>query len=246
MGCSYLVPSSTSDMECNIFANKSSVILHWLLLTSVEKKTFSIREVATKLILSVGLVQKVFSMLVQKGILQTDGYRTSKRFMLKNPFLLLELWKDYYDITEKCKIFSYRSAIQDPKEIFQILTENNLQKNLTLTLHAGADANGYKNSNLNTLEFYLLDENLRKKIEKILLLEPQEKGYEIILIDPYYKELIKRFSQNIEIEKNINFLCSPILLLYLDLYHFPLRGNEQAQFLLQKNKMLQEIFKKRN
>jgi len=156
MGCSYLFSSNASDMECNIFANKSSVILHWLLLASVDEKIFSIREVVTKLILSVGLVQKVFSMLVQKEILQTDGFRISKRFMLKNPSLLLELWKDYYDITEKCKIFSYRSAIQDPKEIFQILTENNLQKNLSLTLHVGADAYGCKNSNLNTLEFYLL------------------------------------------------------------------------------------------
>ncbi|KKL90431.1 hypothetical protein LCGC14_1904820, partial [marine sediment metagenome] len=48
---------------------------------------------------------------------------------------------------------------------------------VVLALHTATDAYGYKNTNLNTIELYILNADLRLKIEEKLLLEPQEKGY---------------------------------------------------------------------
>jgi hypothetical protein len=58
----------------------------------------------------------------------------------------------------------------------------------------------------------------------------KEKGYEVLLIEPYYKMLLK---QNRKDDKEIGI--SPLLLTFLDLYHFPLRGQEQAEFIAQRN-----------
>ncbi len=96
---------------------------------------------------------------------------------------------------------------------------------MALALHSSAEALGLKNTNLNTLELYMLDPSIRSKLEETLQLEPQERGYEVLLIEPYYKGLL---NQGMEVHKNIK-IC-PLLLTFLDLYHFPLRGQEQAEF----------------
>ena len=82
------------------------------------------------------------------------------------------------------------------------------------------------------------------KEEKKLLLEPREKGYEILLIEPYYKSILD-FCESYNYNKRINLLCSPIFLTYLDLYHFPLRGKEQSQFIFQRDKIFKKIYKSR-
>lgn len=238
---SFLLPSNISDIDRNIFANKSSLILYWLFREGIEKKEFSIREVAKKCNLSVGLVQRVFKILIIKGFLATKGLRTSKKFIFKNPKTLLESWLDNYNIAEKCKMRTYRSAFQDKKKIFQVLIKNNLQNNMVLALHSAAEAYGYKHTNLNTIEFYVLQCDYRSKIEEKLELEPQEKGYNILLIEPYYKSILDCFSLPSK-TLNKNLLCSPLLLTYLDLYHFPLRGKEQAQFMAERIESLKIIY----
>ncbi|KKK49953.1 hypothetical protein LCGC14_3129890, partial [marine sediment metagenome] len=55
---SFLISSNSSEIDRNIFANKSSLILHWLLVIGIEKEQFSIREVAKECNLSLGLVQR--------------------------------------------------------------------------------------------------------------------------------------------------------------------------------------------
>jgi hypothetical protein len=75
-------------------------------------------------------------------------------------------------------------------------------------------------------------------LENALQLEPQERGYEVLLIEPYYKVLIKQDKQD---GKEIG-IC-PLLLAFLDLYHFPLRGQEQAEFIAQRAPEMKRIYK---
>lgn len=242
---SFLISSNSSEIDRNIFANKSSLILYWLLLVGIDKEKFSIREVAKECNLSLGLVQRVFKILIQKGYLFSKGLRTSKKFILKNPEALLKSWLDNYNIIEKCKMRTYRTAFQNNEQIFQALIKNNLEKKVILALHSAAEAYGYKNTNLNTFELYILQSDLRLKIEEKLLLEPQEKGYNILLIEPYYKSILNLFSQSCKLFQKRNLLCSPILLTYLDLYNFPLRGKEQAEFMAERIINLKKISKKK-
>jgi hypothetical protein len=234
----FLVSSNEDSAEGNVYADKSSLVLDWLLREGLSRESFSLREVVKEVGVSLGLVQRVFNILVLKGFLQVEGVRTAKRFSFKKPKELLESWLDQYNIVKKCKIRTYTSALSGKPEWFRALKQSRLDQNVILALHSAAEAHGYKNTNLKGLELYVLDSSLRAKLESALQLEPQERGYEVLLIEPYYKSLIK---QNMKGGKDI---CEcPLLLAFLDLYHFPLRGQEQAEFIAQRAPEIKRIYK---
>ena len=224
-------------IEGNIFADRSALILEWLLRVGIDKEEFSLREVAKDIDVSVGLVQRVFGLLVVMGLLNTEGMRTAKRFSFKKSGQLLKSWIQQYNIVKKCKMWTYRSGFQGKAGLLEALKKSNLSQKVELALHSAADAHGCKNTNLDTLELYLLDPAVRLKLEDILQLEPQERGYEVLLIEPYYKSLV-----NLGKSTGKNLRVCPALLTFLDLYHFPLRGQEQAEFLAERFPELKRIY----
>jgi hypothetical protein len=234
----FLVSSNEASAEGNVYADKSSLVLDWLLRIGLSKESFSLRKVAKETGVSLGLVQRVFNILVLKGLLQVEGVRTSKRFSFNKPKELLESWLEHYSIVKKCKIRTYASALSGKSEWFKALKKFGLGSNVILALHSAAEALGLKNTNLEGLELYILDPSIRAKLESALQLEPQERGYEVLLIEPYYKMLLK---QNRKDGKEIG-IC-PLLLTFLDLYHFPLRGQEQAEFIAGRAPELKRIYK---
>ena len=234
----FLIGSNEKPVEGNIYSDKSAVVLDWLLREAINGQELSIRNVAKESRVSLGSVQRVFEVLVLKGILQIEGIRTGKKFFLKNPKRLLESWLEHYSIVKKCKMRTYRSGFQDKAELLEALKKSNLSKKVALALHSAVEEYGCKNTNLNALELYLLDPLVRPQLEKKLLLEPQEKGYEVLLIEPYYKSLLNMACSQ---GKDIN-ASSPILT-FLDLYHFPLRGQEQAEFMAERISELKQIYK---
>ena len=64
--------------------------------------------------------------------------------------------------------------VSDKSELLETLKKSNLNNKVALALHSAAEAHGYKNTNLNTLELYLLDPLERPQFEKKQLLEPQD------------------------------------------------------------------------
>ena len=234
----FLSISNEHPPEGNVYADKSSLVLDWLLREGLSRESFSLREVARDARVSLGLVQRIFNILVLKGLLQVEGIRTAKRFSFNNPKKLIESWLEHYSIVKKCKIRTYRSALLGKSEWVKALKKSGLGSDVILALHSAAEAHGYKNTNLTGLELYVLDPATRVKLESALQLEPQERGYEVLLIEPYYKMLIKQNKTN---GKEIG-LC-PLFLTFLDLYHFPLRGQEQAEFMVERAPELKRIYK---
>ncbi|MBN9376769.1 MAG: hypothetical protein BGO14_00170 [Chlamydiales bacterium 38-26] len=234
----FLIGSNEKPTEGNIYSDKSALILDWLLREGIKNEDLSLRNVSKETGVSLGLVQRVFEVLVLKGILQTEGVRTAKKFFLKDPKRLLENWLEYYSIVKKSKMRTYRSGFQNKEELLEAFKKSNLNKKVALALHSAAEAYGYKNTNLNTLELYLLDPLIRPQLEKKLLLEPQEKGYEVLLIEPYYKSLLRAACNSCQ-----DISTSPLILTFLDLYHFPLRGQEQAEFMAERLQELKRIYK---
>ena len=223
MGKNYLIGSNEKPAKADIFANRSALVIYWLLTQGIEKDSFSIREVSSATGVSLGQVHKVFNQLILNGFLYSDGFRTSKQFFLKNPPKLLSAWANHYNITQKCTFYTYSTPFSTREHMLTALKRANLSP--TLALHSAAE---HKNTNLETLEIYLSSPTERQALEKALDLEPQERGYQVLLILPYYKSLL---SSNI----------SPPLLTYLDLLHFPLRGTEQASHLASKKSSLRRI-----
>lgn len=234
----FLVGSNEKPVEGNIYSDKSALVLDWLLREGLNGQELSVRNVAKEAGVSLGSVQRVFAVLVLKGILLTAGVRTAKKFFLKNPKRLLESWVEHYSIVKKCKMRTYSSGYQGREELLEVLKKSNLNKKVVLALHSASEAFGCKNTNLNTLELYLLEPLIRPQLEKKLLLEPQEKGYEVLLIEPYYKGLLKN-----SISHNQPINSSPPFLTFLDLYHFPLRGQEQAEFIAERLPEIKRIYK---
>jgi hypothetical protein len=233
----FLLGSNKLPVEGNIYADRSSLILDWLLRVGIQREGISLREVATSLDVSVGLVQKVFAILVLKGLLHTEGVRTAKRFFFKKSNMLLKSWLENYNIVKKCKMLSYRSGLQK-EDFFAALRKSNLSPQVALALHSAAEAYGCKNTNLDTFELYVLDFAIKPKLEDLLQLEPQERGYEVLLIQPYYKSLL---TLGVNYVNNLK-VASP-LLTFLDLYHFPLRGQEQAEFMADHIPELKRVYK---
>jgi hypothetical protein len=223
----------------NIYANKSSLILDWLLTVGIDKGNFSLRDVSKDREVSLGLIQRVFEILITNGMLSSKGVRTAKKFFLKNPASLLKSWQEHYSLIKKCKMETYHSGLQDKEEMLQAIKNSKLEQKVALALHSAAEAYGYKNTNLQTLELYVLDPEIKLQLEEILQLAPQERGYEVLLIAPYYKSLLSSCTNS-----SMGIAISPILLTFLDLYHFPLRGQEQAEFMAERMPELKRIFKK--
>ncbi len=232
----FLMSFREDSAESNIYAVKSALILDWLLIEGIKRDDFSLREVAKEIGLSVGLVQRVFNVLVLKGFLQVQGLRTAKRFFFQKSKLLIESWLEHYSIVKKCRMRTYRSALAGRTELLKALKQSGLEQKTVLALHSAAEAYGYKNTNLDTLELYVLDPAVRERLENVLQLEPQERGYEVLLIEPYYKSFL-----NQPLEHDKSFKICPLLLTFLDLYHFPLRGREQAEFIAERAPELKKI-----
>jgi len=237
----FLVISQQIHIEHNIFADKSSLILEWLLFTGIKMGEFSIREVSRDRGISVGLVQRIFGVLLMNGYLQTMGLRTAKKFILKKPESLLKSWLEQYSIMKKCKMWTYSTGLQSRQKAIEILMKSPIGKKVAFALHSAAEDLELKNTNIQTLELYMLEPSLRQEIEEILLLEPQERGYQILLVEPYYKTML---NAQAHATKGRQLICSPPLLAFLDLYNFPLRGREQAEFMAERIPELKRIYQK--
>jgi hypothetical protein len=240
-----LPPSNEAIMEHNIYADKSSLVLEWLLLTGIEKEQFSLREVAQAIGLGTGSVHRVFEVLILKGLLQSIGLRTNKRFLINNPVKLLNDWVEHYNLVKKCKMWTYSTGFQNRAQVVEALIQSKLYPRTVLALHSAADALGCKNTNLQQLELYFMQSNMRPHLEKALKLHPKERGYEVLLIGPYYKSMLNRSLTDQQRTSKKQLVHAPALLTFLDLSHFPLRGIEQAEFMAERLVELKKIYKKK-
>lgn len=229
-----------SGSEINIYADKSSLILQWILLEGIKKEFFSIREIFREKGVSIGLVQKVVTYLVQNGYLKVNGIRTSKTYSVLNGKALLRSWIDHYSIIKKCRMWSYSSIYQGAKELEEIILKSKNQLRVVKSLHSASSSLNCKHTNLDTLELYMIEPNQREKIETELALEPRERGYEVLLIEPYYKQMVKE--SELTSTNQMRLPNTSPLLTFLDLFHFPLRGLEQAEYLSQKFKEIKNIY----
>jgi hypothetical protein len=225
-----ILPSRGTDIEIDIYSNKSSLILFWLLVNheQVLKVGFAVNELARLTGTSAGLVHKVIKQLEYIGIITSKGLRTNKKFYLKLPGQLLVSWVKKYNLIKKTKTKG-----------FAAFDTNDSKLKLIPALHtASAEYFKSKTTNLRLQEYYFLNwDKLPKTIDQLKLQE-LDRGYEVLLIKPYYSTLIERLSDNIQRE---TWMKPYALLTVLDLLHFPVRGVEQAETLFRKTDFIKSI-----
>lgn len=235
----FLIKKDPPLIKDNIYTDKSSLVLDWILTLGFDVE-FDLLQISQDRGVGLGLIRKIAKVLLSQGIIETVKRDKSKKYVLKKPRQLLENWLNYYSI-KQCRMRAYSTSFPSIGKVLNALEKSDLKKNVALTLHSAAEKYKVKYTNMDTLELYLLHSQERKKIEKLLRLKPQERGYNILLIEPRYKSLLKHYSK---IHAHKGLILSPILLTYLDLYHFPVCGSDQAEYMAWKLMDLNRIFKR--
>ncbi|MBX2989426.1 MAG: hypothetical protein KF802_16175 [Bdellovibrionaceae bacterium] len=232
MAKSAILSPKASEIEIDVFSNKSALVLFWLIACHEELKTkgFSINEMARQTDLSVGLVHKVVHQLEDQGVVLSQGLRTRKTFHLKAAEKLLQAWVARYSLLKKTKTMGLSLTSSQTPEWKKI--------GLWPALHtAASELFQLKTTNLRTMEYYLPNWNKLEKVVDTLKARELDRGYELLLIKPYYSALLNRVSQS----DSGPWLKAYYLLTILDLCHFPLRGIEQAESLYRKADFLKTI-----
>ena len=211
-----------------IFLGDKANIIIRAMLSQPERKWVS-RDFENEFGVGRARAAAVLSELRAKGFV--GGVRSGRlaHSILQNKEELLEEWLKVYkfELNEAHLYYSTRENILPRlKEYFAGKKDAN---KYALTLHTGANLiTGYVNTQ--TVYCYLAVENFKSAsldLRQVLDLKELKTGGNFYLINPYYRSATFLNTQTI---KGYNVVSD--LQLYLDLYHFPQRGRDHAEYLL--------------
>jgi len=215
-------PKPVRRMIKSLFAPISSRIVRAML--EEPDRVWKLTELAEATRASLGQTYNVTEKLAAEGFAQ-KMVRTG--VTLTDPGGLLDTWREEYDVLALNKVYSFHSPERDSARLMAEVKQaaERLGAKYAFTLHAGASLVA-PYVRFNDIHFYIgsapqvwVDE---------LGLHTVEFGGNVHLLQPYDEGVFYRLRspQGMAIVGNIQ--------LYLDLYRYPARGREQAEFLREK------------
>ena len=220
-----------------VFSDKATLILRELLRNPGRK--WVVRDFEKELGVGRGWAAKVLAILRGKGYLKGEARGRAAFAILRNAEDLIREWTRYYDFELNKKYIYYSSDANILPKIKRFFGQRSKKEVYALSLHTGANliTNFVRTPNV---YLYLDPANFRKiclELRQALDLKELKQGGNVYLIDSYYKESVFFALQKI---KGYSVVSS--LQLYLDLYHFPERGREHAEYLARVLKEKGESF----
>ena len=205
-----------------LFSPVSTRIIRALLID--PKKNWSIKFLSEHTHVSLGYTHRVVEKLLDEKFLHRNN---TYRLELHDPERLLNDWRETYSYTQNT-IHGFFTFEKNKEMFFKKLvhTTNSYQIQYALTLHSGASFIA-PYVRFTDIHFYVFSSSIEILKEK-LDLRPVESGANLYLIEPYDSGIFlgKQTVNELSIVSNIQ--------LYLDLYNYPKRGREQAEFLREK------------
>ena len=201
----------------NPFSDKASLIIRELIVN--YGKARRVRELADHLELSAGFVSKMAAELDERGYIQ----RSQKGLLLINPEELIADWVNHYSIRDNRQYRYFLAAISVDEVLKKIRDLELPEAGYAIAAQAGANL-VYKHAAHDVVHVYVEDDQMRGNFANSLKLERVERGENIILMKSKYKKSVFYHSRKIQ---GLNVVSD--LQLYLDLYHYPKRGREQAE-----------------
>lgn len=203
----------------NLFAPVSSRIVRTML--EEPRRAWKLTELAEAADASLGQTYKVSEKLVDEALaLKSRG----EGLVLTEPGDLLDLWREVYDVMKANEIDSFHSSERDARRLMDEVERaaEVVEKQHAFTLHAGASMIA-PYVRFNDVHFYV--EGDPQLWVDTLDLHTVEFGGNVHLLRPYDEGVFYRLRrpEGIAVVGNIQ--------LYLDLYEYPARGREQAEFL---------------
>lgn len=221
--------------ELNPYSDKASIILR--VLMNEPSRRWKVREIARAGHINPGWVSRVVNSLVERGLIEFN--RQTGIALLRGEDMLKE-WADIYD-WHRNRFYHYYCHALDFREILDKISRLNLRGDKMVAL--GFQAGAYLVSPYSAFNqvHLLLDGSscdvIRPDIERQLGLESRKEGANLILVRPYYK-----YSALFGARKIKDWWVVSDVQLYLDLNKYPVRGQEQAEHLLEK--VIRPRFKK--
>lgn len=204
-----------------IFKPISSRILRVLLENT--KKNWKVLELSKAANVSLGQTSNVCRWLIDEEYLRKnkEGF-----YVLTEPGKLLDEWRQNYTYTQN-KVFTYYSFEKNLENLTKKINSLSEDKELkyALTLLSGAALIAPFIRGISGLQMYISNSGDLSKWIRLLDLRPIESGSNISIYIPYDEGAFYKAQEinGIKVVGNIQ--------LYLDLYNYPARGRDQAEFL---------------
>jgi DNA-binding transcriptional ArsR family regulator len=213
-----------SQLSGNIFADKRSLVLRYLF--AHPNKFSGVREIAQDCGANPGGVSVALKLLEEAGYVARDHQGRSKLVRWRE---LLEDWASYYKVKKQSESRFYWNAKSLDQMVRSLANRSILPgHHFALTGHAGAYLVA-PHVNYEGLHAYVQDQEVVDELAEAFKMRPAEKGANVILLHPYYKESVfygARKINGVDVVSDIQ--------LYLDLKNFPVRGEEQAENLVNR------------
>jgi len=210
----------------SVFSDKATVVIRAIL--SEPEKKWKVRDFEKEFNVGRSRAAQVLAELRKKGYVGgiAAGRRAYSR-LTDREGLIKEWLRAYrFELNESHLYYSEADIL---KKMKPFLKNKRWQNKYALTLHTGANLiSHYVNT---PVTYCYLDsrhfKEMSLEIRQALELKELKKGGNVCFIKPYYKNSVFVHKQNI---KGLSVVSN--LQLYLDLYHFPQRGKEHADYLL--------------
>lgn len=213
------------------FSDKASLILR--ALVEDGERLWGIRELAQQIGLDPGYVSRMAKEIESRGY----AARINAKLRLRSMEGILDDWISSYSL-KKNRMFGYFCMAESMDEILDRFRSLEIPDSIqyALSVQAGASLVA-PYSSFKEVHVYVSSEKDSAFFEKQLALRPAEKGVNLILMRPFYRNSVyfgNRMVGGLRVVSDIQ--------LYLDLHGYPIRGAEQADHIL--NKRIKPVSKK--
>jgi hypothetical protein len=209
----------------NPFSDRGSLVLRTMLAAGPEKG-WSVRDLAEASGASLGLVSYVSSDLARRQLVKVQAVGRTKQLQITDPAAVIEQWTREYD-WKKNTAAAFHASVGSAERFLRRLPEMLKGCRWALTLQAGASLVA-PHAIWDLIHLYVDAANADE-----LLAIGERQGWEaaeggkVVLMAPFYKKSAWHGGQQLEKLQVVSNLQ-----LILDLWHYPIRGREQAEHLI--------------
>lgn len=219
------VPSHAVDP----FADRASLITRYL-LKHPPGQSWGVRELSSVTRVSLGTTSKIVRALEERDLIVVTRRGRSAAVSVTRPRRLFKAWASIYDWNRNLSL-TVQAPVADPKEFLRMLPRKipSTSPKWAATLQAGASLIA-PHAKWNQIHLYLKVPTA-KALERfsIDLNWPPTPDGRVTLMLPYYRESIWK-----DVHRYAEIPVVDDLQLALDLWNYPGRGIEQAEYILRR------------
>jgi hypothetical protein len=209
----------------NPFSDRGSLVTRTLLEYGTER-SWTLRELAEEAEVSLGLGSYVVAELVRRNLVTAHAVGRARRIQLNSSAAIIEHWSREYD-WQRNRAAAFHAPVGSPKRFLNRLPELLGERLWALTLQAGASL-AAPHASWDLIHVYVKPESGEdpSSIGEAAGWSPAPDG-KVVLMTPFYRTSVWRGARKLR-----GLPVVSTLQLILDLWHYPIRGREQAEHLI--------------